>query len=122
MATNLWCAFCLQPPNCPSNAKKFKKLYGGKSEDKKKVLSWLFSSRGEMSFLNHTEHLNTRFSSTGIPFSVFKSDAHVCVFCQRLLKSIDRLQQDLYTSLVKAESIIQQLSIACEFKLCICFC
>ena len=54
------CAFCLLPPNCKSNAGKFKNLFGNSAGTEQKVLHWLLSSKGKsavvLSILFHFIH------------------------------------------------------------------
>jgi len=90
------CALCLLPPNCSaSNARKFKRLFGNSAVKERGVLYWLFAKKN-------------------LPLSVFKSDACLCIFCQRLTLKIDRLQQELSTAISEAELKIEQLGVTCK--------
>ena len=48
-STALRCAFCFLPPNCKSNAGKFKNLFGptNSAGTEQMVLNWLLSSKGK---------------------------------------------------------------------------
>ena len=96
--------------------RKVQRLFGGNSEKEQKVLSWLLSSKGKtVSSECFSNHVYT--FATGISFSIFKYDARLCIFCQRLLNSIDRLQHELCSAVLKAESNVQQLYLARELKM-----
>ena len=92
------CALCLLPPNCPSNAKKFKRLFGSSAVKERGRLYWLFSKKN-------------------LPVSVFKSNACLCIFCQRLALRIDKLQEELSAAISEAELKIEQLCITSKLTI-----
>ena len=91
------CTLCLLPPNCPSNARKIKKVFGNNAVKERNVLLWLFANKNVPLFL--------------------QSDAYLCIFCQRLVLRIDRLQQELSAAVAEADLKIEQLVRTCKLIL-----
>jgi len=50
MQRDLQCPFFFRPPNCPTNVKKFKKLFGSNSEKEQGVIGWLLRSKDKDCF------------------------------------------------------------------------
>ena len=80
-----------------SNAKKFKKLSWNSAVKERTVLFWLLSRKD-------------------LSPSIFRDDAGLCIFCQRLLVKIERLNQELSSAMAEAEFKINQLCIACKYE------
>ena len=89
------CALCRLLPNCPLNKKKFKKLFGANSSKERLVLTTLLTNKN-------------------LPMS-FDDNAVLCIFCQRLLLKVHRLDQELNATINEVGLKIEQLYHACEW-------
>ena len=87
------CALCLLPPNCPSNRRKLKKLFGDSFSTERSILQALLAKKDS--------------------FFSFHSDAVVCIFCQRALSKIHRLEQELKRAVSEVDVKLEQLCQAC---------
>ena len=85
----LRCSLCLLPPNCMSNQKKFKKLHGKNSSVELIVLNALLSR----------QNLDITFGH----------DAVICIFCQRMLLKVQRIQNELNTAISAVYEKINRL-------------
>ena len=86
----LRCSLCLLPPNCMSNQKKFKKLHGKSALVELIVLNALLSR----------QNLDITFGH----------DAVICIFCQRMLLKVQRIQNELNTAISAAYEKINRLA------------
>ena len=86
----LRCSLCLLPPNCMSNQKKFKKLHGKSASVELIVLNALLSR----------QNLDITFGH----------DAVICIFCQRMLLKVQRIQNELNTAISAAYEKINRLA------------
>ena len=89
------CALCLLPPNCPSNTRKIKRVFGVAAVKERNALCWLFAKKN-------------------VPWPVLKDNAYLCIFCQRLALRIDRVQQELSAAVSEAELKIEHLVMTCK--------
>ena len=89
------CALCRLLPNCPSNKKKVKKLFGANSSKERLVLTTLLTNKN-------------------LPVSL-DDNAVLCIFCQRLLLKVHRLDQELNATINEVGLKIEQLYHACEW-------
>ena len=89
------CALSRLLPNCPSNKKKVKKLFGANSSKERLVLTTLLTNKN-------------------LPMS-FDDNAVLCIFCQRLLLKVHRLDQELNATINEVGLKIEQLYHACEW-------
>ena len=85
----LRCSLCLLPPNCMSN-QKFKKLHGKSASVELIVLNALLSR----------QNLDITFGH----------DAVICIFCQRMLLKVQRIQNELNTAISAAYEKINRLA------------
>ena len=77
----LWhCTLCQFLPNCPLN-KKVKKLFGANSSKERLVLMTLLTNKN-------------------LPMS-FDDNPVLCIFCQRLLLKVHRLEEELNATINK---------------------
>ena len=88
------CALCLLPPNCQANAKKLKKLFGNNAEVERGVLYAILIRAG----------INIQFQDAAL----------LCIFCQRLLLKVRRLEYDLNTAILSVSDKLKQLYSACK--------
>ena len=89
------CALCQLPPNCPSNGKKLKKLFGDSFLTERAILQSLLTRRNS--------------------FISFDSNAVVCIFCQRALSKIHRLEKELEHAVAAVYVKLEKLCQACIY-------
>ena len=97
MDEHLWhCALCRLLPNCPSNKKKVKKLFGANSSKERLILT-------------------TSLTNKNLPVS-FDDNAVLYIFCcQRLMLKVHQLDQELNATINEVGLKIEQLYHACEW-------
>ena len=87
------CALCQLPPNCLSNGKKLKKLFGDSFLTERAILQALLAKRNF--------------------FVSFDSNAVVCIFCQRAVSKIHRLEKELERAMAAVYEKLEKLCQAC---------
>ena len=91
------CALCQLPPNCPSNKRKLKKLFGDSFSTERLILQALLVKRNS-------------------PISFHSNDV-VCIFCQRALSKIHRLDEELKHAIFEVDAKLEKLCQACMARL-----
>ena len=91
------CALCQLPPNCPSNRKKLKKLFGDSFSSECLILQAILIKR------------NASIS--------FQSNDVVCIFCQRALSKIHRLDEEMKHAISEVDVKLEKLCQACMARL-----
>ena len=91
------CALCQLPPNSPSNRKKLKKLFGDSFSSERLILQALLIKR------------NASIS--------FQSNDVVCIFCQRALSKIHRLDEEMKHAISEVDVKLEKLCQACMARL-----